>query len=251
MHRYVTLVAIFALIVIATGAFVTSAKGAGNVHLGLAIALGVLTLALVVWLSLTKALRSLAWIALVILVLDGLTSNVAVAHACLAPLFFSAMVALALFTSPGWKQNAETVDDRGWSSLRLLAIAAPPLVLGQIALGAAYRHKLTGVMPHMAGALIVSLLTLIVSMVVMQQYPEHQPLRRAAITLMSVVLTQVTFGVAAFTLQLLDMESSQASVLATVLHVVTGSATLSGSMLLAIQVHRHVRAKVISEARVD
>jgi heme A synthase len=68
-------------------------------------------------------------------------------------------------------------------------------------------------------------------------------LRRAAIALMSVVLTQVTLGVAAFTLQLLDMENTPAGIASTVLHVLTGSLTLAASLVLAIQVQRHVRRK--------
>ena len=256
LHRYAILVAILALIVIASGAFVTS-RGTGtslpaaavSAHRALSIVLSILAVALVIFLSSTNSqrrLRALAWLSLGPLIYDIAwphSPGLAAAHASLAPLFLSAITAIAVLTSRGWSQEPQRVDDRGLPWLRPLAISAPVLVFLQILMGAAYRHKLMSVMPHMAGAMIVSLVTLIVSMVVMQQYPEHPPLRHAAIALMSVVLAQVTLGVAAFTLQLLDMENTPAGIVSTVLHVLTASLTLAASLILAMQVHRCVRAK--------
>ncbi|HYL39659.1 MAG TPA: hypothetical protein VEV17_27325 [Bryobacteraceae bacterium] len=261
LHRFAILVAAVALIVIASGAFVTSSgigtpppAAAVSAHRVLSIVLSILTVALVIFLSSTKTqrrLRALAWLSLAPLIYDTAwphSPGDAAAHASLAPLLLSAIVALALLTSAGWRGEPKIVDDRGLPWLRPLAISAPPLVLLQILMGAAYRHKLMSVMPHMAGAMIVSLATLIASMVVMQQYPEHPPLRRAAIALMSVLLAQVTLGVAAFTLQLLDLERTLAGIVSTVLHVLTGSLTLAASVVLAIQVRRCVRAKAPAAA---
>jgi len=45
---------------------------------------------------------------------------ISIAHACLAQLFFSTTVAIALFTSPAWKRGAQTVEDAGTPSLRSL-----------------------------------------------------------------------------------------------------------------------------------
>jgi hypothetical protein len=243
LHRYVILIAAGALILIASGACITSIKDGlpmlvSVLHTIGAAILGILTLGLAIWLS-----RALAWIAFAIIVVDSTAGwfTLPLVHASVAPLFFATIVAIAVYTSPGWKQNPDVVDDRGRPSLRYLAIATPPVVFVQILLGVVYRHKLTSVMPHMAGAMIAALLTLIVSMVLMQQYPEHQPLRRAAIALMSAVLTQVALGVGAFTMQLLDMDNTPAGILFAVLHVTTGSLALAASMVLAIQVQRHIR----------
>ena len=253
LHRYVILIAVVALVLVASGACLTSIKDGLPPAVSLLHTIGgaiiaLMTLALAIWSS-----RALTWIAVAIVALDSAAGwfTFPLVHASLAPLFFSSLIAIAVLTSPGWKQNPDIVDDRGKPALRYLALAAPPVIFVQILLGVAYRHKLTGVMPHMAGAMIAALLTLIVSMLLMQTYPEHQPLRRAAAALMSVVLTQVALGVAAFTMQLLDMENTPAGIVSAVLHVTTGSLTLAASVVLAIHARRHIRAKAISEAQPD
>lgn len=96
-------------------------------------------------------------------------------------------------------------------------------------------------MPHMAGAMIVSMVTLVVAIVVLQQYPTHRSLRPAAISLLSIVPAQVTLGVTAFTMELLDATNSLVVVLVTSAHVVVGALTLAASMVLAIQVQRNVQ----------
>jgi heme A synthase len=122
-----------------------------------------------------------------------------------------------------------------------LAIAAPPLVLLQTLLGATYRHNLTGLMPHMGGAMIVSLATLAGSRLVMQHYPKHRALRSAAIWLMLLMLAQVTLGVTAFIMDSLELGSSVTRVFSTASHVVMGSLTLAASLVLAMRVQRCVR----------
>jgi heme A synthase len=151
------------------------------------------------------------------------------------------VVAIAVITSSGWNESPEIVDGQGAPLLRPLAIAAPWLVLLQIVLGAAYHHRLTGVIPHMGGAMVASLTTLMAAMLVMQQYPRHRALRSAARWLMSIVLIQITLGVMAFSMQLLDVENWMALVIATASHAVVGSITLAASMVLAMQVQRNVR----------
>jgi heme a synthase len=259
LYRFTLLVAVCALIAIASGAVVTSGKEAASgvtgslvadVHRGMAIGVGVLVLALggLLWGTKRGSLRLLAAVVVLLAGADGgialgppLDPSFAVLHAWLAPVFFTTLVAVALLTWPRWSEEPELVDDRGLRFLRPLAIAAPPLVLVQIVLGAMYRHKLTSVFWHMGGAMLVSLATLVASMVVMQQYPEHRALRGSAIALMSVVLVQVTLGVAAFTMELLEMENAVVLNIATVSHVVVGNLTLAASLIFAMQVQRCIR----------
>jgi len=262
LYRYTVLVAVCALILIASGAVITSgleptpaqaAFGAlTQAHLAIAIAVGVLVLALGVWLWTTKrgSLRVLAAVAVALAAADSLAAirrplppELAVLHAWLAPVFFTALVAVALFTSPHWSEEPELVDDRGFPFLRPLAIATPPLVLMQIVLGAMYRHKLTSVFWHMGGAMLVSLATLVASMVVMQQYPAHRALRGSAVALMSIVLGQVALGVAAFTMELLEMENAVVLAVVTVSHVVVGNLTLGASLNFAVQAQRCLRTQ--------
>jgi heme A synthase len=264
LNRFAIFVAVFALIVVGTGAVVTSSQeiiAAGNstsvetpalssVHPVLGIVLCGLTvaLALALWLSKRGAIRTLAMAAIVLCAADAFAAQQssapdrAVLHAWLAAGFFAVLSAIVLFTSEHWTREPEMVDDRGFRFLRPLGIATPPLVLIQIVLGAMYRHKLTSVFFHMGGALVVSLATLVAAMVVIQHFPEHRALKNSATALMSVVLTQVAFGVAAFTLQLLDTGNALALQLATVSHVVVGNLTLAASLIFAIEAQRSLRS---------
>src|SRR5579864_1796981 len=118
MHRYVALVVAFTLIVIATGAFATSSgtgtsppAAAVSAHRLLSILLSVLTVALVIFLSSTnqpRILRALAWLSLGPLIYDTAwprSPGDVVAHSSVAPLFLSAITAIAVLASPGWKHS--------------------------------------------------------------------------------------------------------------------------------------------------
>ena len=156
-------------------------------------------------------------------------------HAVVAPIFFTACVALVVFTSE------DVTPETSSGSLRSLALVSPWLVLLQIGLGAAYRHKLTGVLPHMAGAMLIAGFLLIVCAIVMQRFPVGE-VRTAAVTLLSVVLLQVSLGIATFLMRLLDVESHPAFPVLSVAHVCGGSLTLAASTLLAIRYPRSQRS---------
>ena len=272
LYRFAVLVAVCMLALIASGSYVTASletaapadqaaaatpAPAGEqtglrVHLYAAAIVGLLVLGLAVWLSIADrtGLRPLAWIAVIAMAIDAylgrqadsgtLAPSLAAAHASIAPVLFASLVLIAILTSPSWKSGPELTDDRGWPALRYLAVAMPPLVLVQIVLGALYRHRLTGVLLHMGGAMLVAITVLVVSMVVLQQYPTHRPLRRAATALVSILLVQVSFGIAAFTLQLLDQEGTAAFAISAASHVVVGSLTLAASLAMAIEIQRSI-----------
>lgn len=251
------LVASSALIVIALGAFVTSRANApqtswhpgvdATVHRFVATAVGILGVWLVFWLSQAEAMPVVGWTALTFFVVNGcvgwMGGSVVVVHATLAPLVFAGFVAIAVVTSPGWNEATEFADPQAAPLLRPLAMAAPPLLLLQTLLGAAYRHKLTGVLPHVTFAMIVTIVTLAEAALVLQHYPKHRVLRPAAAWLMFALIAQVVLGFTALTMQLLQRGDSLALalVISTASHVVVGSLTLAASVVLAIQVWRHVR----------
>jgi heme A synthase len=252
-HRYAVLVAISSLILIAIGAYITSQASGRQpasrgildavVHKDVAVLVGILALGLAVWQSLDQERALLSWTAVGLFALEGWVGWLGgpLLHASLAPLAFAIFVAIAVITSSGWNEAPELVDDQAAPPLRLFAIATPPLMLLQIMLGAAYRHKLTGVMPHMGGAMVVSLATLVPAMLVVQRYPEHRTLRAAATWLISILLAQVMLGATAFVMPLLDVANPAAVIAATASHVVAGSLTLAASVVLAMQVQRNVR----------
>ncbi len=118
--------------------------------------------------------------------------------------------------------------------MRPAAVATPVVVLIQILLGALYRHQMTGVMPHMFGAMIVALLTMVVSAIVLQHFSESRPLKQAATMLISAVLAQVCLGIAVFVMLLLNVGDSPAFVWIASAHVTTGTLLLAASVLMAL-----------------
>jgi heme A synthase len=252
-HRYAVLVAISSLILIAIGAYITSqasgrqpvSRGVfdGVVHREVAVGVGVLALGFAIWQLLEQERCLLGWTALSLFALEGWVGwlGAPFVHASLAPLVFAIFVVIAVVTSSGWNEAPDLVKDQAAPTLRIFAIATPALILLQIMLGAAYRHKLIGLLPHLGGAMIVSLATLGLGMMVVQRHPQHRKLRSATTWLISIFVTQVVLGFAAVIMPLLKLASPAAETAATASHVVVGSLTLAASLALAMQIQRNVR----------
>ena len=281
LHRYAILVAVCTLFLVIAGASVTSKEAGLSVpdwplsygqvipemtggvlfetgHRMIATVVGMLTIVLAIWIARAERgarrawMRKLGWLALAGVVAQGLLGGatvlllqpapISIAHACLAQHFFSVTVAIAVFTSRNWQKGPEPVEDYGWPSLRLLAIVTPVLVVLQIGLGAGFRHRAFGLMPHVIGAMVVPLVILLVCAFVLQQFPKHRSLRPAAIGLLSITLAQVFLGIIAYVARLNAAEYPLAMVLTTVAHVATGGLSLAASVVLAIQIRRNVHA---------
>jgi heme a synthase len=278
LHRYAILLAVCTLFLVVAGASVTSKEAGLSVpdwplsygqvmpqmtggvffehgHRMVATAVGFMTIVLCVWLTLVetrKWMKTLGGVALGAVIIQGLLGGltvklmlppaVSISHACLAQLFFSTTVAIALFTSNSWLKGPEIVEDHGWPSLRSLAVVTPIMVLAQIALGAAFRHRAIGVLPHVLFAMIVTLVVLFVSTFVLHQFPDHRALSAAAKALLGVTFFQVMLGVAAYYTRLQAAQQPLAMVLTTVAHVATGGLTMAASVVLSIQILRNVRA---------
>jgi cytochrome c oxidase assembly protein subunit 15 len=279
LHRYAILLAVCTLLLLVAGASVTSNQAGLSVpdwplsygkvmpemkggvfyehgHRMIATLVGFLTVIMAVWLWKADDRRwmrnlGLAAVAAVIVqgVLGGMTVKfmlpkpVSISHACLAQLFFSTTVAIAIFTSASWRRGPQIVEDSGWPSLRSLALSAPVVVLVQLALGAGYRHQAFSVLPHIFGAIFVTGFLTTVTVFVLAQYANHSVLRRTAWTLMGVTAVQVVLGIVTYLARLSSIDSPvppQSTVLLTVLHVATGALTMASAVALAIQVRRNV-----------
>ena len=97
-------------------------------------------------------------------------------------------------------------------------------------------------MPHMAGAMVVALLTLLLSMTVIQQYPEHRPLYAVSVALITIVLVQVALGIASFIFVLLDLDKTVGFAATTAAHLTVGTLTLAASLAFMMEVRRYVRS---------
>jgi cytochrome c oxidase assembly protein subunit 15 len=138
--------------------------------------------------------------------------------------------------------------------LRRVAIATTVLVYAQILVGATMRHSdaglaipdfplvFGGVLPpvwtpqiaihfaHRAGALVVALAIAATAGHVLYHHGERGELRRPAVLLVCLVLTQMTLG--AFIIW------SKKDVAINTAHVITGALTLATSLVLTLRAHR-------------
>jgi heme A synthase len=170
------------------------------------------------------------------------------AHAFLAPILLSLVVAIAVATSRSWQGDPIFLQDQGWPPLRGVARNTLVLVLIQVGLGAAFRYGSIGVMVHILGALIVVvfILALVVLVTLM---PEHPTLRPAAITLGVVTFAQVFLGLTVVSMGTAQANKGVAAAVA-VAHVATGAVTLAATLVVALEVWRNVRPAVQEAAAV-
>ncbi|HSW50781.1 MAG TPA: hypothetical protein VLH09_11430 [Bryobacteraceae bacterium] len=173
----------------------------------------------------------------------GLPNSLDILLACAAQLFFALAAASTAFTSPAWRGQTLALEDTGFPPLRVLAAAVPVAVLAQAALGAAYRHGALGLMPHVAGALLVTGLILVVSMIILTQFGQQPVLAKPAKRLLVIALHQVVLGVLAYVLRIITDGAGRSGWLvafAAVAHVAVGALTMGTGVILAVQVWRHV-----------
>jgi cytochrome c oxidase assembly protein subunit 15 len=280
LHRFAVVVAICTLFLVVAGGLVTSndaglsvpdwplsygklmPKMEGGIffehgHRMVATTVGMLTIALAIWLARSEKrrwLRRLGWIALAAVIVQGVLGGmtvifmlprpVSISHACLAQLFFSTMVLIALFTSRQWLEDRPMVDDSGSPSLHTLACVVPLCVLAQVALGAAARHKALGVLPHIMGAPVVTGMILWMVVRVLVRHASHAPLRVSALALLSIATLQVFLGIAAYMSRIATIDAPQPMAVMvgfTVAHVAVGALTMAASVVMAVEVFRYVR----------
>ncbi len=243
LYRVAMVVVGVDVVAIVSGAWVTSSRIALSRSQGVGFHEG-LGVAAVLWalvLCLGDVRRRAGWLVLAIVALAALTgwpSLHGVGHAIFAHLSLGCATAGAVLSSAGWAKTGDRVELGSWAALRPAAIATPAAVMLQISLGALYRHEVIGVMPHMLGAMVVALLTLVVSTVLLQQFSFQRQLKNAATVLISVVLAQVCLGIVAFLMRLMNFNTSQAFAWTATAHVAVGALTLAASVVTAMLVAR-------------
>ena len=97
-----------------------------------------------------------------------------------------------------------------------------------------------GVATHIIGALVVTIVILVLGVLVTQQFPEHRTLAPAAKVLMGITFVQVILGMGAFITRMMAEEASPAVVIPSVAHVAVGSVSLGATVFLALEIGRHL-----------
>jgi cytochrome c oxidase assembly protein subunit 15 len=227
-------------------------------HRMVAGSLVVLTLVIAAWtLRVEKRpwLRKLALAALGTVmaqaVLGGMTvlmlqpPAVSTAHAAVAQTFFCIAVLIALFTERRWVEEVPQVEfDTRRPSLFTLAMLSVIVLYVQLILGGMFRHHGMSWWPHLAHAAVVAFVLTWTAIRALSVYSNIEAIRRPAILMLSLLMTQLCLGFAAFLTRVAwGRESVQPElpmVISTVAHVAVGALLLATTMVLAIQVWRHL-----------
>lgn len=217
-----------------------------------------LTLAIAIWTLLVEHRRWLRWLAvgafctvIAQAILGGLTvlflqpPAVSTAHATVAQTFFCIAVAIAVFTGRKWIEEQPQVefDSRRPSLYRLTWLSIFVLYV-QLILGGMFRHHGMSWWPHVLHAGIVAFVLAWTAVRALSVYSRIEAVRRPAIIMLSLLIVQLCLGFTAFLTRVAwgkdAVQPELPMVAATVAHVAVGALLLATTVVLAIQVWRHV-----------
>jgi cytochrome c oxidase assembly protein subunit 15 len=226
-------------------------------HRVIAATIGFLTIILAVWLWVTEKRPWMRWMGLAALggviaqgILGGMTVRmlqpppVSAAHATLAQLFFSTVVAIAFFTGTWWQSDIAEMEDEGNPPLRSLTVWTVAAVFLQLILGAAFRHKGFGIFPHLIGAVIVTILVFMTAGALKRRFAGAPPLRKCAKFLHILIGVQLLLGAGAWWSRIYSAHFPQpipVMVTLTVVHTVTGALLLATTLITALVTRRIIR----------
>jgi cytochrome c oxidase assembly protein subunit 15 len=227
-------------------------------HRMLAGTLVTLTLTIAIWTLIVERRRWLRYLALgafctVIAqaVLGGLTvlyfqpPAVSTAHAAVAQTFFCIAAAIAVFTGRRWIEEQPHVEfDQRRPTLFTLTLLSIFVLYVQLILGGMFRHHGLSWWPHVLNAVLVSFVLAWTAIRALSVYSNIEAVRRPAILMLSLMITQLCLGFTAFLTRVAwgrdAVQPELPMVVSTVAHVAVGALLLATTVILAIQVWRHV-----------
>jgi cytochrome c oxidase assembly protein subunit 15 len=217
-----------------------------------------LTLAIALWTLLVERRRWLRWLAvgafctvIAQAVLGGLTVLlfqppwISTAHATVAQTFFCIAVAIALVTGRKWVEEQPRIGfDSRRPSLFTLSVLSIFVLYVQLILGGMFRHHGMSWWPHVLNALTVCFVLAWTAIRAISVYSHIEAVRRPAIVMLSLLIAQLCLGFTAFLTRVAwgrsAVQPELPMVTATVAHVAVGALLLATTVVLAIQVWRHV-----------
>lgn len=219
---------------------------------------GLFTIILAVWTwrsDRRRWLRYLAGAAVLMVIVQGVLGGLTVlyylpplissAHAALAQTFFCTAVAIALFTGRRWIEEVPVVQtDTRRPSLFTLTLLSIFVLYVQLFLGAMFRHHGMSWWPHVVHAAVVAVVLTWTAIRALSLYSKIEDVRRPAIALLALMVTQLCLGFLAFLTRVAwgrdAVQPELPMVLSTVAHVAVGALLLATTVILSIQVWRHV-----------
>jgi cytochrome c oxidase assembly protein subunit 15 len=278
LHRYAIFVAIGTFFLIIAGALVTGNDAGLSVpdwptsfgsfrmprmvggvmfehgHRMIAGTVGILTIILALALWVKDSRRWVKWIGGIavlavlaqaalggITVLFYLPVAISTSHATLAQIFFCLAASLAFFTRADWRWDEPKIEDASTPSLQHLTVATTGVMLVQLVLGAAYRHSGMGVVPHVVGACVVTMLVAWVVTRIVMKFSQERALLKPALLLGTLLMLQLSLGIGAYLVKMAERNAPQPLppvVNITTAHVALGALVLVTNLYLTYQTHR-------------
>jgi len=219
---------------------------------------GLLTIILAVWtwrVEKRRWMRLLGVAALGTVIVQGILGGLTVlfflppivssAHALVAQTFFCIAVAIAVFTGRRWiEEEPRTEFDQRRPALFTLILLAIFVLYVQLFLGAMFRHHGLSWWPHIVNAGLVAIVVSWTTIRAITVYPHVDAIRRPAVAMLFLMLAQLCLGFLAFVTRVMwGKDAGQPElpmVISTVVHVAVGALLLAATIVLAIQVWRHV-----------
>jgi len=268
LHRYSVFVACCTLLLVIAGGLVTSHDAALSVpdwplawgklippleggivyefgHRVAAATVAILSVVLAFWLKASEPrpwVRRLGWIAVGTVLAQAALGGVVVlwvtpkpasiAHACLGQLYFGLTVAICLSQRKATQAGMPVL-----LRMPVLPVLAAIALFAQTILGAAVRHNAVGLLPHIAGAAVATIVVMWASLQVLMTNTEDAGIRRPAMALLSLTFSQVVLGMGAYLSRTLTADAPQpmpAMVWLTVAHVAVGSLAFGAAVSLAL-----------------
>jgi cytochrome c oxidase assembly protein subunit 15 len=219
---------------------------------------GLLTIILAVWTwraERRRWLRILSVAALGTVIVQGILGGLTVlfflppaissAHAAVAQTFFCIAVCIAMFTGQKWVEEPPQVEfDTRRPTLFTLTLLSIFVLYVQLILGAMFRHKGMSWWPHVVHAGVVAVVLTWTAIRALSVYSKIAAIRRSAMMMLSLLITQLCLGFTAFLTRVAwgkdSLQPELPMVISTVAHVAVGALLLATTVVLAIQVWRHV-----------
>jgi cytochrome c oxidase assembly protein subunit 15 len=281
-HIFATLVACATFLLIIAGALVTSNDAGLSIpdwptsfgsfsvpvlnggvkyewsHRAIAGSIILLTVSIAIWTWSVERRQWMRWLGIAALgtvivqaVLGGLTVLlfqppwVSSAHAAVAQTFFCIAVTIAVFTARRWVEEQPRIEfDTRKPSLFTLALLSIFVLYVQLILGAMFRHHGMSWWPHVANAVLVTIVLCWTAVRTLAVYSQIDAVRRPAILMLALLIVQLCLGFAAFMTRVAwgrdSVQPELPMVMSTVAHVAVGALLLATTVILAIQVWRHV-----------
>jgi heme a synthase len=290
IHRFANFVVAWTVLLFIAGALVTSNDAALSVpdwpksfgtwfpslsmleggaffehsHRVIAGVLGVLVLALVIWIWAKDERRWLRWFGVIAIggivvqaVLGGevvrqlLHYWLPVLHACFGQIMFGAILAIAVFTSRWWMTERPQLTDTGSPSIHTVTIVNAEMIFLQVVLGAGFRHQEIPVWPHIVGAFLVMATVIWTAVVLRKRFGNSPEFSRVRVLLHSIFGIQFLLGFGAYWSRLVTIGAARpmpVMVWLTVTHTVLGAILFAFSVLVVLVCFRLVPRRRALEA---